>query len=95
MIWFTGLHPGPQADHITMVFTIDIPKKMDLARDLSGRMNLVSPCLGTSSPEEMLSIRDKAPRRPEGMCQQRLGLQAHGCGKKVLLIIGELAKEAT
>jgi hypothetical protein len=72
-----------------------LPKKMDLARDLSGRVNLVSPCLGTYSPEEMLSIRDKAPRRPEGMCQQRLGLQAHGCGKKVLLIIGELAKEAT
>jgi hypothetical protein len=52
MIWFTGLHPVPQADHITMVLTIDIPKKMDLARDLSGRVNLVSPCLGTSSPEE-------------------------------------------
>ncbi len=38
-----------------------LPNKMDLARDLSGRVNLVSPCLGTSSPEEMLSIRDKAP----------------------------------
>ncbi len=72
-----------------------LQKKMDLASDLSGRVNLVSPCLGTPSPEELLSIRDKAPKRPEGMCQQQLGLQAQGCGKKVLLIIGELAKEAT
>jgi hypothetical protein len=38
---------------------------MDPARDLAGRMNSASLCLGTWALEKMLSIRDEAPKRHE------------------------------
>ncbi len=57
-----------------------LPKKMDLARDLAGRMNSVSHCLGqfTWAPEEMLSIKDEAPKRPESRGNSDWGYQAQG-----------------
>lgn len=54
------------------------PKKMDLARALAGRMNSGTLCLGTWAPEEMLSIKDEAPKRPESRGNSDWGYQAQG-----------------